>query len=66
MNGRKSRFITLIANADNSYTFYRINYGVLETKNTYIDNSLFPVIYLDKNILYKSGSGTSEDPYIVR
>ena len=66
VNGRKSRFITLIANADNSYTFYRINYGVLETKNTYIDNSLFPVIYLDKNILYKSGSGTSEDPYIVR
>ena len=66
VNGRKSRFITLIANADNSYTFYRINYGVLETKNTYIDNSLFPVIYLDKNILYKSGSGTSEEPYIVR
>lgn len=63
---RKTKMVTLTANADNSYTFYRINYGELETRNAYTDNYLFPVIYLDKNILYKSGTGTLEDPYIVR
>ena len=67
IRGRGSaKYVTPIANVDDTYTVYIINSGVLQLKYAYLESAIYPVIYLDKNILYKSGSGTSEDPYIVR
>lgn len=66
LNDGNNRFVTLIANADDTYSYYCIYYGELDLKKTYTETTLYPVIYINNNILYKSGSGTSEDPYIVR
>ena len=66
IDGGSIKMITAIGNADDTYSFYSIHYGDLTLKKTYTDSKLYPVIYLDENILYKSGTGTADDPYIVR
>ena len=59
-------YVTLTANADNTYEFYDIsNYGTTSTYAEY-DGPLFPVVYLRSDALYASGSGTLKDPYVVR
>lgn len=65
-NDGSNKFATSIGNVEDTYNFYCIYYGELELKKTYTQTSLYPVIYINNNILYKSGSGTEEDPYIVR
>jgi hypothetical protein len=42
-----------------------INNGIKETE-TYNYAAIRPVVYLSSNVLYKSGSGTKEDPYMVK
>ena len=42
-----------------------INNGIKETE-TYNYAALRPVVYLNSNVLYKSGTGTETDPYIVK
>lgn len=64
--GRQALFMTLTASANDSYSDYQIYYGELVTKKASNSRTLYPVIYLDKNLLYKSGSGTIKDPYIIR
>lgn len=61
-----SYIVTQNANLDNTYEIYVINYG--ETRTTYASDyfEIYPVIYLDKDVLYKSGNGTSENPYTLR
>lgn len=61
-----TKFMTFIGNTNNTYTYYSIYYGELQTRKTYTEANIYPVFYMDENIIYKSGSGTSEDPYIVR
>lgn len=50
-----------------SYDTYLVeaNNGIKVT-NTNMYARLRPVIHLNTNVLYKSGSGTEEDPYIVK
>lgn len=57
---------TLTAVADNTYEFLRVRYGEVETATTSYDNQLYPVIYINTKTIYSSGTGTAEDPYIVR
>jgi len=63
---RENNLITLTATSNNTYSFYKINYGQVEVKKTNITSSLYPVIYIRDKVIYKSGSGTYLDPYIVR
>ena len=56
---------TMNACSDNSYTAYNSVGGSISFKNASNDNFVRPVINLNSNILYKSGTGTSEDPYVV-
>lgn len=65
-NSGNNKFMTSIGNKEDTYNFYYIYYGELELKKTFAETNLYPVIYINSNILYKSGSGTEEDPYIVR
>lgn len=59
-------YVTLTANADNTYEFYDISsYGPSSTYAEF-DGPLYPVIYLRSDTLYASGSGTLKDPYVVR
>lgn len=64
--GRDITLLTLTGNSDNTYEVYMIYYGSLQTKKASVSKRLFPVIYLDKNIIYKSGDGSAKNPYYVR
>ncbi len=62
-----SRYMrTLNGVLENTYQIYRIDYGV--SYATYASNSftVYPVIYLDKDVLYKKGDGTLDNPYVIR
>lgn len=61
-----SDFRTVTAVSDNTYQVYDISYGVAEATNASNRFRIYPVIYLDKDVLYKSGNGTSESPYTLR
>lgn len=57
---------TQIACEENTYQFYSVDNGTLSANNASSSFSVYPVIYLDSNVLYKSGDGTSTNPYILR
>ena len=61
-----NKFVTLTASADNTYSYYLIDNSAYEEYRCNRGYGLYPVIYINNNILYKSGSGTKADPYIVR
>lgn len=56
---------TLNASSDNSYVAFSSNGGSLFTKNASNENNIRPVLNINGNILYKSGDGTSEHPYVI-
>lgn len=55
------------ASPKNTYSAYMVeaNSG-LKVSNTLMYARLRPVIYLNTNVLYKSGTGTQSDPYTVK
>lgn len=57
---------TINAVKDNTYQVYYIDYGVANTTNASNSFRVYPVIYLEKDVLYKSGNGSAESPYLVR
>ena len=67
LNGPKTEWWTLTPSKTNNYLAYMvsINNGIKETE-TYNYAAIRPVVYLNSNVLYKSGSGTKEDPYMVK
>lgn len=67
LNGPKKEWWTSTPSTTNTYSAYMIsiNNGIRETA-TYNYAAIRPVIYLSSNVLYKSGTGTEEDPYIVK
>ena len=67
LNGPKSEWWTSTPSKTDSYHAYMvsINNGIKDTE-TYNYGALRPVIYLNSNVLYKSGTGTETDPYIIK
>lgn len=63
---RESNLVTLTAIPNDTFSFYKVNYGEVETKKTENASSLYPVIFINEKVIYKSGSGTYLDPYVVR
>ena len=57
--------MTLNASSTNSYVIFSSNEGSIMNKNASIEGYARPVINLNSNILYKSGTGTSDDPYVI-
>jgi len=58
---------TITADASNTYRVYRISVdGVMETARASSNGYIRPVIYLVDDALYVSGTGTIDDPYIVK
>jgi len=66
--GKRSSYsyVTLTGVLDNTYQYYRVRYGEVSTSKTSSTNSLHPVIYINNNTIYSSGTGTATDPYVVR
>ena len=60
------RYMTLTGNKDNTFTFFQIDDGDYKPVKCYSRRNFYPVVYIDKNILYQKGNGTKENPYIVR
>ncbi len=56
---------TLNSSSDKSYIAFSSNNGAISAKNTSVDNYVRPVININSNILYKSGLGTVDDPYVI-
>lgn len=59
-------FWTQNANAENTYSAYYIAQSYLNITKTIVSKNVFMTLYLDKNTLYESGTGTEEDPYIIK
>ena len=63
---RESTIVSLTAASNDTFSFFKVNYGEVEAKKTENASALFPVIYINDKVIYKSGTGTYLDPYIVR
>ena len=59
-------FRTITATTDNSYQVFYIDNGVAKLTRASTSFNTSIVIYIDKLSLYGAGSGTFEDPYLVR
>ena len=64
--GRSYVYTTLTAVADNTYQYFLAKYDGAVGIATSSDLQLYPVIYINPKTIYASGTGTYEDPYIVR
>lgn len=52
---------------ENTYqSYYVSSYGSIDVGNCSINLNARPTIYLSTDIMYSSGTGTLEDPYIIR
>ena len=59
-------FMTLTASADDTYSYYIISEGIMETERTSYSRILYPVVYISKENIYVSGDGTKDNPYVIR
>ena len=59
-------YTTLTGVGDNTYQYYRISSGEIQTATPSYDTQLYLVIYINAKTIYSSGTGTADDPYIVR
>lgn len=58
---------TLTADASNTFKVYKVSSdGVVESNKAASNGYARPVIYLAKDALYSKGTGTSEDPFIIK
>ena len=63
---RTYTFFTLTGILDNTYEIYRVrNEGVTNAKAS-SGSRIYPVIYINSKTIYSDGTGTYNDPYIVR
>lgn len=56
---------TITANGDNTHQTYKINKSASNSTNS-SSASLRPVLHLAKDLLYVSGDGTKNNPYVVK
>lgn len=58
---------SLTADSSNTYKAYRVEMnGTITTTRASSNGYIRPVVYLAKDVLYASGDGTSENPYIIK
>lgn len=56
---------TLNSVKDNTYSVYSSDSGMASFQNASITSYLRPVINVNGDVLYKSGAGTKEEPYLI-
>ena len=57
---------TITANSDKSHRAYRVSYTKIEDSQTSTETRIKIVLHLSDNIIYAGGSGTYDDPYIIK
>lgn len=56
----------ITANSENTYeSYYVTGRGLIDVANCSSINRIRPVIYLNSKTMYKSGTGTASDPYLL-
>lgn len=66
-NSSSSSWWTITPVKENTYQAYYIeSYGRIEAKNCSNSAAIRPVIYISKDVMFDSGKGTEEEPYIVK
>ena len=56
---------TITADAETNYKAFQLN-GTCDLKICSSTKNVYPVFNISSNVLYKSGTGTKEDPYIIK
>ncbi len=56
---------TITGAEDNTYQVYSFNGEIFELSRANISKRVFPTAYISSRNLFKSGSGTKDDPYIL-
>lgn len=56
---------TFNASSDDSYTAFNSNGASISYKKTSSEGYIRPVINLNSNVLYRGGTGTIDDPYVI-
>ena len=59
-------YMTMTGVLDNTYQYYRIRTDEVTATKTLNSSQLYPVIFINNKLIYASGTGTYEDPYIIR
>ena len=57
---------TQTACEENTHQVYKLSGGVVSATNASSSFRVYPVIYLNSGVLYKSGNGSMNNPYILR
>lgn len=60
------RFVTLTVPTENSYSYFYINNGELGTQRTNRGSKIYPTFYINDDLLYYSGDGSYDNPYVIR
>lgn len=61
-----SSWWTMNAYSENNFEAYRVDYTVLSTSILPRSSRVRPTLYLSNNVVYHGGTGTIDDPYIVK
>ena len=56
---------TATANTLNTYWVYQVKNGIAHAETASLVADIRPVIHLNRNFIYKGGSGTGDDPYVI-
>lgn len=57
---------TLTGQLERSYRVFSVSRSGFSISNANSEKALRPTVYLNNNVLYKSGTGTQTDPYIIK
>lgn len=57
---------TLIGEKERTYRAYSVNINGISSAITSSEKAIRPTVYLSNNVLYGSGNGTKEAPYVVK
>lgn len=57
---------TLTGQKEKTYKAYSVSRSGYSLSDTYSEKAIRPTVYLSNNTIYKSGNGTSTDPYIIK
>lgn len=56
----------ITGNSENSYNTFNVSGNIIKTRITSLYSKIKPVVTLASNTLIESGTGTEEDPYIIK
>ena len=63
---KKTNYHTLNIHPNNNILTRVVNYGALNGNSARVLHDIFPVVYLNKEVIIASGTGTKDNPYVLK